>query len=128
DGVREIYRTDLATGQRLKLNPVLAPDEDVVEDVLDPTGKRAVFVTASEKAPSVRLWSSELETGTLSEIFPPLEGTTATLFSFDPAGQSRYFAAALDTPQILELYRRNLETGETIKVSGPLPPGWSVTS
>ena len=127
-GVVELYRSDLATGERVKLSPPLAEGELVSPFVLDPLGRHALFLVMTESGGSpTSFFRSEVETGEVL-VLEPVDGLGSSPlgWSFDPEGRYVYRLGDFDTPGTAELYRYDLQSGERVKLSPPLVPGGGV--
>ncbi|RKY20977.1 MAG: hypothetical protein DRQ55_05900 [Planctomycetota bacterium] len=127
DGVRELYRSDLKSGQMLKLNGPIAAGGRVESYLVDSKGRNVVYYADQDSPGSAELYRSLLKTGQRVKL-------SGTLLSFSSAGtyaidpRSRYVVYRSDqaVTGVNDLYRSDLNTGEQLKLNGPLVPGGDV--
>ena len=125
DGVQELYRSVIETGQRLKLSGTLTSSTSTGSYLLDPKGRYVVYSSEQAAAGVIELYRSDLNTGEQLKLNSPLApgGNVFTGYSFGPKGRYVVYRADQDSGQVLELYVSNLKTGAIQRLNAPLPFG-----
>jgi dipeptidyl aminopeptidase/acylaminoacyl peptidase len=128
DGDRELYRSELKSGQAHKLNGPLAPDGQVESYVLDFKGRNVVYYADEVADGGKVLYRSLLKSGQRLKLSNELVSDTINGggFAIDP--KSRYVVYRSDhTPGgVTEIFRSDLNTGEPLKLNGPMVEGGGV--
>ena len=112
DGVTELYRSDLKSGQVLKLNGPIAAGGRVESLAFDAKGRNVVYYADQDTEGVHELYRSVLKTVQRQKL-------SNTLLSLSPAGtyvvdpKSRYVVYRSDQAidGVAELYRSDLNTG-----------------
>jgi len=127
DGVQELYRSDLKSGQVLKLNGPIVAGGRVESYLLDSKGRNAVYYADQDTLGVHELYRTVLKTGERLKLSGTLSTTlSAGHYKVDP--QSRYvvYRSEQETSGVVELYRSDLNTGEQLKLNPPLVAGGDV--
>ncbi len=129
DGVQELYRSDIKSGQAAKLNGPIAAGGRVESFLVDSKGRNVVYYADQDTVGVHELYRSLITTGQRLKMSGSITASTsAGSYCLDPKGRYVVYRSEQTTPGVIELYRSNLNTGEQLKLNPPLVPGGGVFS